>query len=299
MKRIRVLLALLFVHLVICSLFAECAIADPTMFMGGGNEIPAPYGTIPPIVMINSPENDTVQALGNITLTVAVNFNQSSYYLTEIYYKAGWLYPNTKMDLVKDFLTPEGVSYNFSAQTCSVNITDLKDGSYWIWVYAVVMGVANSKTVISPPFENTYTTYYYVTGYSQVSFTIDSTPPIVRVVSLENKSFSTSNVALNFTANETLAKAMYSLDGQKNATITGNSTLSNLSNGLHNITIYAKDKAGNVGVSEAVSFKVEAFPYITVTAIVAVILVSISIAVVYFKKRKGSMNPSKERPMQQ
>jgi hypothetical protein len=259
--------------------------ADPYMFMGAGSEIPAPPDAIPPIVMIISPENDTVKASGNITLAVAVNFNQSSYSLTDIYYRAGWQSPNTDVVLLKDALTPDGVSYDFRTGICSVN-TGLKDGFYWLIAYAKVEGIANSKTSISPPVEYVFTTFYYVTGYSQVSFTVDSTPPIVQVVSLENKSFSTSNVVLDFKANETLAKSMYSLDGQNNVTISGNSTLSNLPNGLHNITVYVWDVAGNVGVSETASFKVEAFPYITVTAILAVIVVSVSVTLVYFKKRK-------------
>jgi hypothetical protein len=264
--------------------------ADPYMLIGSGSEIPAPPNAIPPIVMINSPENDTMKASGNITLTVAVNFNQSSYYLKDIYYKAGWLSSNTKVELYNDALTPDGVSYDFRTHTCSVNITSLKDGSYWLIAYAKVKGIASSKTSFSPPVEYVFTTYYYVTGYSQVSFTVDSTPPIVRGVSLENKSFSTSNVVLDFTANETLANAMYCLDKQNNVTISGNSTLSNLSNGLHNVTVYAWDEAGNVGASETVSFRVEAFPYITVAAIAAVILVSISIALVYFKRKSRDKN---------
>jgi hypothetical protein len=93
-------------------------------------------------------------------------------------------------------------------------------------------------------------------------------------------------VPLNFTVNEPFSKATYSLDGQENVTISGNTTLTGLPNGDHNVTVYATDEFGNTGVSKITYFSVEVpFPTTLVAvAIVAVVVVSVG-SLVYFKKR--------------
>jgi hypothetical protein len=82
----------------------------------------------------------------------------------------------------------------------------------------------------------------------------------------------------------------YSFDGQDNVTIAGNVTLSGLSNGLHNVTVYAKDTFGNEGASETITFNVEVpepFPTaLVVAASVATVAVMGVGLLVYFKKRK-------------
>jgi len=52
---------------------------------------------------------------------------------------------------------------------------------------------------------------------------------------------------LNYTVNEPVSKIFFVLDGQWNVTIAGNTTLAGLSNGVHNVTVYAWDDVGNVG----------------------------------------------------
>jgi hypothetical protein len=44
---------------------------------------------------------------------------------------------------------------------------------------------------------------------------------------------------LNFTVSEAASRITYSLDEGDNVTITGNTTLSRLSEGAHSITVYA------------------------------------------------------------
>jgi hypothetical protein len=79
-------------------------------------------------------------------------------------------------------------------------------------------------------------------------------------------------------------------------TITGNATLSGLANGLHNITVYAKDEFENTGASETVTFTIaketEAFPIrlavaaaIVVAALVLLAAVGVGLSA-YLKKRK-------------
>jgi hypothetical protein len=67
-------------------------------------------------------------------------------------------------------------------------------------------------------------------------------------------------------------------------------TLPQLSNGAHNVTVYAADEAGNMGASEAVTFTVavpEPFPTVpvAVASVAAVAVASVGL-LVYFKKRK-------------
>ena len=73
---------------------------------------------------------------------------------------------------------------------------------------------------------------------------------------------------------------------QENITITGNTTLNQLSNGLHNITVYAKDTFGNAGASKTICFRVtEPFPItLTAAAVASVTLVCVGL-LIYFKKR--------------
>lgn len=119
--------------------------------------------------------------------------------------------------------------------------------------------------------------------------------PDVSVYNLENATHSGS-VSLNFTVNKPTSWIGYSLDGFDNVTITGNTTLTGISSGLHNITVYAKDEFENTGTSETITFTIakepESFPIrlavaaaIVVAAVVLVAAVGVGLSV-YLKKRK-------------
>jgi len=112
-------------------------------------------------------------------------------------------------------------------------------------------------------------------------------PPVVSVVSPDNKTYNATSVDLVFAVNKPALWMCYSLDGQETVTINGNTTLSGLSNGLHNITVYARDEFENTGASETISFSVDVpFPTILVIVpIVSVAVVGVGV-LVYFKRRK-------------
>jgi hypothetical protein len=78
------------------------------------------------------------------------------------------------------------------------------------------------------------------------------------------------------------------VDGQDNVTISGNTIISGLINGLHNVTVFAEDSFGNMGGSAAVSFTVDVpFSVATVVAVsAAAVVIAGAILLVYFKKRK-------------
>jgi len=119
-----------------------------------------------------------------------------------------------------------------------------------------------------------------------MNFTVDATPPEVSILSPLNATYYASGIPFNFILSETPSLIRYSLDGQKNSTLDGNTTLTNLPNGEHKLIVYVWDVAGNVGVSET-AFNIEPFPTALVAtasgASVAVVGVG---SLVYLKKRK-------------
>jgi hypothetical protein len=134
-------------------------------------------------------------------------------------------------------------------------------------------------------------------GYNQLIYwdSYSLTPPKISILSPENKTYSVSNVSLTCTINKPVTWIGYSLDDQAQITMIANITLTNLSNGLHNITVYAKDRFDTMGVSETIHFSIdqpninqpESFPTLPVLAasIAAVAVAGVGL-VVYFKKRK-------------
>jgi hypothetical protein len=136
---------------------------------------------------------------------------------------------------------------------------------------------------------NQITTYipFWAAFSKTITFTIDTVAPNVTLLTPENTTYQEPEASLNFTLNEPFSEVAYCLDGQENVTINGNTTLTGLANGDHNVTVYATDEFGNTGVSETVYFSVDVpFPTTLITAsVIIVAVVSISL-LFYFKKHK-------------
>ncbi len=92
-----------------------------------------------------------------------------------------------------------------------------------------------------------------------VYFSVDTIPPIIGVISPQNLTYIDS-VALTFTVDEPAAWVGYSLDGQTNVTIAGNTTLADLLDGSHFLIVYANDTLGNMASSGPVYFSVDTTP---------------------------------------
>jgi hypothetical protein len=129
-----------------------------------------------------------------------------------------------------------------------------------------------------------------------IVFTVkDIVPPSISILSVENKTYNTPDIPLNFAIDTPVSWIGYSLDNQANVTVAGNTTLTELSHGSHNLTVYANDTAGNVGASEITAFNVnkeqegELEPFPT-TLVVATAAASVSVAgiglFVSIRKRK-------------
>jgi len=137
---------------------------------------------------------------------------------------------------------------------------------------------------------------------------VDITPPTISILSPENKTYTVNDVPLTFTVSELTSWIGYSLDGQANMTITGNTTLSGLSDGSHSLIVYAKDTAGNTGASETLYFTIETqqeeeeeeemVPFWTQwwfwTTVIAVI--AVLAGAVYFLKKRKQTTPTAPPP---
>jgi len=116
----------------------------------------------------------------------------------------------------------------------------------------------------------------------------DTTPPAISIVSPENKMYTVTDVPLTFTVSEPTSWMGYSLDGQANVTINGNTTLSGSPDGSHSLIVYAKDAAGNIGASETVYFSIKTELFLTtwIVAAIAIIAAVGAALLVYFAKVK-------------
>jgi hypothetical protein len=137
-----------------------------------------------------------------------------------------------------------------------------------------------------------------IVGTSEtVNFTVDLLAPTVSFnQTFENSTFRTSNVTMALVFNKPVSQIIYCLDSQSNATADGNPSLSisNLSNGEHSLTVYAKDNYGVISKPRMISFNVkvpEPFPTPTIISIILVVMTIVaaaSVGLLNYRKRKRS-----------
>lgn len=135
-----------------------------------------------------------------------------------------------------------------------------------------------------------------------VLFSVDTTPPGISILSPENKTYYGNDIPLTFAVDESVSWISYSLGGQTNETITGNTTLTGLSDGSHSLMIYAKDIVGNLGASERVYFSISlkqetptTFPFEWIIAIAALGIVGLAAGFLLNRKRSGREDTSLPR----
>jgi len=195
------------------------------------------------------------------------------------------------------------------SQPYSVTLTKLSDGRHSVEVTASASwdgGYDQGVRLLAQ--------YPHVSS-GKVYFSVDTAPPSMSILSLQNKTYDAVDVPLNFTLSEPVSWVGYSLDSKVNVTITehvsnvtdsygqfyivkftGNTVLTGLSEGSHSLTVYAKDTVGNIGKSETIHFTVAegtepkpqqpTFPAALVaTAFVSMVAVSAGLLLFYFWKR--------------
>jgi hypothetical protein len=251
------------------------------------------YETKPPNVSIISPTNGTSYSLSSLSLTFNVSIGDSSTasvrFMWEITCEADWLLNNItvyEFNADKDLYTTEPTITQFSK---TLNLTEIPEGTHSVVVHARERGAYERHDYVSGFITKTYVTNFFIDGSSSIVFTVDLKPPKISVLSVENKTYYTSEVPLTVATDELLSQIAYSIDGHENVTTVGNTTLTGLAIGEHNVTVYASDLAGNIGASKTIYFNIdvpEPFPTVLVATASAASVTIIGIGLlVYFRRR--------------
>jgi len=250
--------------LILALLFS--VVAGTQFKVAKANFVPTSPATDPPIISILSPTNKTYENEVLLHLNLTLHYPEYK----EINY-VGYTLDNQE----------HVVSSNYGKKDMnwSTILEGLSEGTHILQVSA------SCKSYYASPTSGGYLYYRIYWGYSGViNFTVVY-PPQISILSLENKTYATNSIQLNFTVNEPVTKIEYSLDGQEKVTIAGNATLTGLVDGLHNVTIYAMDTDGNIGVSETINFSIEPFPTpLVVASVILIAIVGVGL-LAYFKKR--------------
>lgn len=163
----------------------------------------------------------------------------------------------------------------------STILPELSDGQHTLTIYQIDYlhqeMFAGSEIVVSE---------------AKIIFNIDRVAPIISNLSVNR--LDAGDLLLNFTVDEPASCVSYSLNNQANVTVNGDIVLKELPNGSHSLIVYANDSAGNVGISEALSFTVnnptidslDLFPNITISILIIIVAIICGGLVFYLKKIK-------------
>lgn len=143
-----------------------------------------------------------------------------------------------------------------------------------------------SPTITTNASNEVYTPANY--GIPDPSYLLEITPPIVNILSPLNQTYYDLNVSLGFSLDKQVSWIGYSLDGDQNVTVTGNTAISNLTIGFHSLIVYAKDTFGNAGASAEISFTTaEPFPTTLFVASPIAVVALVGLGwIVYIKKHR-------------
>ncbi len=197
--------------------------------------------------------NDTY---GNMGRSQTVYFTRASDVVIRVQYADGFPRSGAVVWNYQPELIPIGVTDNNGLVSCSY----LNDGTYWFRAYwppptpqfgddtPLVVDHGHGSAIIT-----------YSNGY-------EITPPAIAILSPQNQTYTNRTVPLTYAIYDfsPISWTGYSLDGQANMTITGNTTLAGLSFGSHNVSVYSNDTYGNMGSSETVYFTVQRTGIVTV-----------------------------------
>jgi hypothetical protein len=269
----------------------KLAQANPYLYH---EHVSPPAGSIPLVISILSPRNGDLLNVRAVTLAFDVKTEGTSLStISAIYFEASWLQEKVTV-YEQNTYSPAFPSF------CSYNETfgNIPDGNYTIAITARGGGgYAEGLTAYSFDMTTTSIVPFIILTSPEVSI-LSPLPevstlyplPEVSILSPLNETLSSSEIALNFSVNKSFSKISYVLDDQDNMTINGNVTLTGLTDGVHNVTVYAWDAAGNIGSSETVTFIIdvpESFPTIFVSAVSVALVTTVTAGLLfYYKKRR-------------
>lgn len=255
----------------------------PTIGVVYANIIPYPDtpSTELPTLVIRSPKNYSDYYADNTFRLDFVIIEPESWGL---YYKffpiVGEYYLSVYLDGVRSILQLQRFPRSNTVSDYTAIFTNLTDTEHVVHIvvearaYYMAYYTKNGETISTGRTNNTYITQTIHFQIDPNSKTVlfqkdpqrvskDPYPnpptPVPVIISPQNTSYIVANVTqftlpLDFTINATASWIGYSLDNQSRITVGGNSTLSKLSAGSHNITLFAMDIFGNMGTSDTVHF---------------------------------------------
>lgn len=285
MKRKALALCLLLTLIASSAIGFSLVNANPYM---NHESVSAPAYVKPISITISSPKENAFYGSGNVVLSFNVTGPDASNLLTKflstVDYKGDWMQTPEHAYRTKNFEAYTPNDFPFFLEF-SFTIAGIPEGKHSI--------IINSTGGGGYADTNTLTWYDFdMASCKVINFTVDSTSPQVTLIHPLNGTYETPDVPLDFVLNEPFSLATFSLDGQDNVTLTENTTLTGLSKGAHNITVYATDMAGNPGASETLLFSVSEPDQFPTELVVAVSIGTIAVAaaglLVYLKKRKAT-----------
>ena len=234
-----------------------------------------------PAIIIYSPVDNGISTNTSIPLSVGVNILKNSPDIVRILYSVDDNANVTLTNLTRTdnfWFDPNRVGSEFRV---SSSLENLAEGNHTLTVYSQD---AEGREMSS-----------------SVKFTVDThyKYPEAIILSPQNKTYASNEVLLSWTCDEKILSANYFLDDPLyGATqLSGNTTLAELLNGTHTITVYVFTERGQATsqtvhftVSPEAQFQAEPFQTLLVIAVVvtAVALVAVT---VYWKKRKRNNEP--------
>jgi len=249
--------------------------------------------TIPPEITINSPKNETYntsEILLNIS-TIDSNLNETWYSLDDgitnttyreekITFNEGlntlivWANDsvgnvnNTSVTFTVDtippeitIISPENKTYNTSEILLNISVDD-NSGEIW---YSLDDGENNdtynsADNITLNEGLNTLIVWANDSvgnvNNTSVTFTVDTIPPEITIISPENKTYNTSEILLNISVDDNSGEIWYSLDdGENNDTYNSADNIT-LNEGLNTLIVWANDSVGNVN-NTSVTFTIK------------------------------------------
>lgn len=256
---------------------AKAEILGPSTFISTQSAFP------PDMIIISSPQNTIYHAN-----SIFVNFTIT---VPNAIYDVGYSVDNGSIQRITNLVKVSEVPVPYGEILLPPYIRVTYMGTFFL--YYLSEG-NHSVTIYQGYFYTGKWQRYEIALWTTAEFLIDTGPPILKILETGTNT-SSRLVPLNFTINEPASWMAYSLDQQTNVTIRGNITLGWVSEGSHNLIVYANDTAGNMVSSQTVHFTVgterepqpEPFPTaLAITASGASIVVVAATLLVYFKKRK-------------
>ncbi len=258
------------------------------------NYSPTPYvkpPSNPPTISISLPANTTLggtHIVLDFTVTIPAEANTE---IATVFYN---------LDGSKNYLKDGGIGTGQSSMRFRQTLIGLSEGKHSIIVYASCESYTKFVRVESfagVAYDMAFSDVVW--GHSgEIQFGVNVLPLRVAILLLENETYDNGEVPLDFTVSEAVSWMGYSLDEQPTVTVAGNTTLTGLSPGTHEVMVYANDTVGSQGQSEMIRFNVagetvnqgtetESVPTSLVATASVVIAAVVSIGLLFYFKRKG------------